>query len=239
MPPPLPRREKRAKLLQTDCTQGCDAMRRCFIFAAGTFYGLRERPVPGDLVIAADAGYRACRSAGIVPDLLLGDFDSMEAPPDFPNLLRVPVEKDDTDTMLAIKTALENDCEAIYLYGGTGGARLDHTLANLQSLLYLRRRGARGWMYDRDFLWTVIEDEELTVERTVDWGLLSVFCMGADASGVDEEGVQYPLRSAVLTAGFPLGVSNHILEPRARIAVRRGALAVGWQLPPVETLSFR
>lgn len=214
-------------------------MRRCFIFSAGTFYGLRERPVPGDLVIAADAGYRSCREAGITPDLLLGDFDSMDQPPDFPNVLRSPVEKDDTDTMLAVKTALDNGCKEIYLYGGTGGVRLDHTLANLQSLLYLRRRNARGWMYDRDFLWTVIENETLTVERTVEWGLLSAFCLGADASGVDEEGVQYPLKDAVLSAEFPLGVSNHILEPTARITVRKGALAVGWQLAPAETLSFR
>ena len=214
-------------------------MRRCFIFAAGTFYGLREQPAPGDLVIAADAGYRSCREAGITPDLLLGDFDSMDQPPDFPNVLRSPVEKDDTDTMLAVKTALDNGCKEIYLYGGTGGVRLDHTLANLQSLLYLRRRNARGWMYDRDFLWTVIENESLTVERTVEWGLLSVFCLGANASGVDEEGVQYPLKDAVLSAEFPLGVSNHILEPTARITVRKGALAVGWQLAPAETLSFR
>lgn len=208
-------------------------MKRCFLFAAGDFYGLRERPAPGDLVIAADAGYRACREAGIIPDLLLGDFDSMDQPADFANIIRSPVEKDDTDTMLAIKTALARDCREIYLYGGTGGARLDHTLANLQSLLYLRRRGARGWMYDRDFLWTVIENESLTVERTVEWGLLSVFCLGADASGIEETGVQYPLKDAELTAAFPLGVSNHILEPRARITVRQGALAVGWQLPPV------
>ena len=208
-------------------------MKRCFIFAAGDFYGLRERPAPGDLVIAADAGYRACREAGIIPDLLLGDFDSMDQPADFANIIRSPVEKDDTDTMLAIKTALARDCREIYLYGGTGGARLDHTLANLQSLRYLRRRGARGWMYDRDFLWTVIENESLTVERTVEWGLLSVFCLGADASGIEETGVQYPLKDAELTAAFPLGVSNHILEPRARITVRQGALAVGWQLPPV------
>lgn len=214
-------------------------MKRSFIFAAGTFYGLRERPAPGDLVIAADAGYQTCREVGITPDLLLGDFDSMEQPQDFANVLRSPVEKDDTDTMLAVKTALREGCKEIYLYGGTGGMRLDHTLANLQSLLFLRRRGARGWMYDRDFVWTVIENESLTVERTVEWGLLSAFCLGADASGVDEEGVQYPLRDAALTAEFPLGVSNHILEPQARITVRQGALAVGWQLPPVSSLYFR
>ena len=208
-------------------------MKRCFIFAAGTFYGLRERPAAGDAVIAADAGYRVCRELGIVPDLLVGDFDSMEAPADFARIRRVPVEKDDTDTMLAVKTALTWGCGEVYLYGGTGGSRLDHTLANLQSLLYLRRRGARGYLYDNDFLWTVIENESLTLRRTVEWGIFSAFCLGDRAEGIDETGFQYPLQDAVLTPEFPLGVSNHIVEPEATVTVRRGALAVGWQLEPL------
>lgn len=145
-------------------------MERCFIFAAGSFYGLRERPAPGDLVIAADAGYRACQREGIVPDLLLGDFDSMEPPEGFAQLLRLPVEKDDTDTLAAIRAGLERGCTDFRIYGGTGGKRLDHTLANLQSLLFLRRRGARGFLYDDDFIWTVIEDEATTIEKTVEDG---------------------------------------------------------------------
>lgn len=209
-------------------------MKRCFIFAAGTFYGLRRKPEePEDLVIAADAGYRTCRELGIVPDLLLGDFDSMEQPEDFANIHRSPVEKDDTDTMLAVKTGLEQGCGEFYLYGGTGGRRLDHTLANLQTLLYLRRRGARGYLYDNDFVWTVIENETIRVDKTVEWGLLSVFCLGDRAQGVTETGVQYPLQGAELTAEFPLGVSNHILEPVAMVGVETGALAVGWELEPL------
>ena len=212
--------------------KGRTLLRRCFVFSAGTFFGLRERPQPGDLVLAADAGYRICRQEGITPDLLLGDFDSMDQPADFDHVLRVPVEKDDTDTMLAVKTGLEHGCGEFYLYGGTGGKRLDHTLANLQTLLYLRRRGARGYLQDDDFVWTVIENESITVERTVAWGLLSVFCLGEPASGIDEEGVQYPLSGASLTAEFPLGISNHIIAPQARVTVRQGSLLVGWELPP-------
>ena len=139
-------------------------------------------------MLAADAGYLACRQAGVVPDLLLGDFDSMDQPEDFDRVRRMPVEKDDTDTMLAVKTGLEQGCGEFYLYGGTGGKRLDHTLANLQTLLYLRRRGARGYLYDNDFVWTAIENETLTVEQTVEWGLLSVFSLEGRAAGIDEAG---------------------------------------------------
>lgn len=205
-------------------------MKRCFIFAAGTFFGLRERPAEGDFVIAADAGYLTCRKCGIVPDLLLGDFDSMDAPADFSAVHRLPVEKDDTDTMAAIRLGLERGCVEFFLYGCTGGKRLDHTLANLQSLLYLRRHAARGFMYDDDFIWTVIENESITVEKTVEWGLLSVFCLGDRAEGVDETGLQYRLENGTLTADFPMGVSNHIVEEQAVVTVRKGALAVGWEL---------
>lgn len=205
-------------------------MKRCFIFAAGTFFGLRERPADGDLVIAADAGYRVCEQQNIKPDLLLGDFDSMELPAFSGEVCRLPVEKDDTDTMAAVKEGLARGCTEFFLYGGTGGKRLDHTLANLQTLLYLRRRGARGWMFDDDFVWTVIENESLNVPRETDWALLSLFGLGDRAEGITLQGVQYPLTDGVLTPEFPLGVSNHIMEETAHISVRQGVLAVGWQL---------
>lgn len=204
-------------------------MRECFVFGAGTLYDLPRLPEVGDYVIAADAGYRACRQLGIRPDVVLGDFDSMEAP-DFPNLLRSPVEKDDTDTGLALRHGLEQGCRTFRIYGGTGGERLDHTLANLQLLLWLRRQGARGYLYDRSFVYTAISDETLVVPKTVEWGLLSVFCLGTDARGVTLQGVQYPLDHAVLSAGFPLGVSNHILASEALVTVEHGELLVGWQL---------
>ncbi len=96
--------------------------------------------------------------------------------------------------------------------------------------------GARGFLYDDEFLWTVIENEAITVKKTVEWGLLSVFCIGDRAEGIDETGVQYPLSGATMTPDFPLGVSNHILESEARITVHRGALAIGWQLLPLDVV---
>ena len=206
-------------------------MSRCFIFAAGTFYGLRERPADGDLVIAADAGYRACQAAGIVPAVVLGDFDSMDAPEDGTELCRLPVKKDDTDTLAAVRLGLERGCTEFHIYGGTGGKRLDHTVANFQTLLFLRRQGGRGFLYDNDFVWTVLENESITVKKTVEWGLLSVFSLGDRAEGVTETGVQYPLTDGTLANGFPMGVSNHILEDEAAVSVRHGALLLGWELP--------
>ena len=81
-------------------------MDTCFIFGAGTFYGLYRKPRPGEYIIAADAGLRTCQQVGLTPDLLLGDFDSLGQVPDFPNLYQVPVEKDDTDTVLAARVGL-------------------------------------------------------------------------------------------------------------------------------------
>ena len=207
-------------------------MKRCIIFSAGTFYGLQRRPAPDDYVITADAGYLACLVAGVTPDLLLGDFDSLERPKDFPNDIRTaPVEKDETDTMLAVRAGLEQDCDTFYFYGATGGKRLDHTLANFQTLLWLRKQGARGYIYEEGFIWTVIENEPLEITRAAENAIVSVFCLGEDARGVTLEGLHYELDNAVLSADRPLGVSNQMEGTKARITVAEGALLVGWELP--------
>ena len=204
-----------------------------FIFSAGSFYGLRHRPQEWDLIIAADAGYLNCRAAGLTPHLILGDFDSMDVPETDLPIQRLPVEKDDTDTMAAVKVALNHGCKAIHIYGGTGGKRLDHTLYNFHTLLHIRRHGAVGYLHDDDFLWTVIENETLELKREVDWGIVSVFPLFERAEGVDEEGLQYPLDHAVLTVQDPIGVSNHFVAETALITVRKGPLIVGWELPPL------
>ena len=209
-------------------------MKRCIIFSAGTFFGLRQRPVPDDFVIAADAGYLACLVAGVTPDLLLGDFDSLERPKDFENILSAPREKDDTDTMLAVRAGLERGCDTFYFYGATGGKRLDHTLANLQTLLWLRRQGARGYIYGDDFIWTVIENESITIHKTVEEGIVSVFCMDGPAHGVTETGLRYTLTDADLAMDQPIGVSNQMAGETAEVSVREGVLLVGWELPPLK-----
>ena len=130
----------------------------CYIFGAGDFDGLEERPGAEDYVIAADGGYTACRRAGVEPQLLLGDFDSLAEVPALPHVERVPVEKDDTDMILAVKRGLERGETLFHLYGGMGGQRTDHTVANLQALLYLADHGAEGWLHGRGERWTAIRD---------------------------------------------------------------------------------
>ena len=204
-------------------------MERCFIFAAGTLFELHERPEKGDLVIAADAGYRYCLQEKIDPDLIMGDFDSMEQPANG-TVLKFPVEKDDTDTMLAVREGLKRGCSSFYIYGGTGGKRLDHTLSNLQTLAFIRKNGAHGYLYDDHFVYTVLENETFTIKKTVEWGLLSLFSMGRTAETVCIEGVQYPAKGLTLGCDFPIGCSNHILEDKAVISVGEGPLLVGWEL---------
>lgn len=198
----------------------------CYIFGAGEMSALPCGPQPGDYVIAADGGWNDCRDAGLVPDLLLGDFDSLAELPSGVAVERHPVEKDDTDMMLAIKRGLALGHKEFYLYGGMGGQRTDHTIANLQALLYLAGRGARGWLYGRGEVYTAICNSSILFPAR-ERGILSVFCLGAAARGVTIRGAQYEVSDAALTADFPLGVSNHFVGKEVEISVCDGSLLIG------------
>lgn len=118
-------------------------MPTCYVVGAGDFTPRGFAPGPGDLVLAADGGYRALYSLGYTPDLLLGDFDSLgdvPLPADLP-VLRFPVRKDDTDAGLALRHGLDLGFRDFALYGCAGG-RVDHLLANFQSMARVSRLGA-------------------------------------------------------------------------------------------------
>ena len=100
------------------------------------------------------------------------------------------------------------------------------TIANFQALLYLARRGARGWLYGQGERYTAISGDSITFPAR-ERGILSVFCLGADAKDVSILGGQYPLHHAVLTADFPLGVSNHFVGQPITVSVREGSLLIG------------
>lgn len=214
-------------------------MPTCYIVGAGDFTPRGFAPVPGDLVLAADGGYRALYSLGYTPDLLLGDFDSLgdlRLPPDLP-VLRFPARKDDTDTGLALRHGLDRGFRDFALYGCAGG-RVDHLLANLQSMARVSRLGATIRLaapeYDAWALTGPAPDASapgpaatLTLPDRPGGTLVSVFCHGDRAEGVTLTGLSYPLDGADLTGDFPLGVSNRRLEGQpATVSVRRGTLLI-------------
>jgi thiamine pyrophosphokinase len=196
---------------------------KCVIFCAAEFDGLVQPVEQQDLVIAADGGLRHTQALGIQPQVILGDFDSLGY---VPRGARVhPVEKDDTDSMLAIRLGLERGCRLFYLYGAMDGPRLDHTLANLQALRFLARRGCRGYLVGRDQIATAFTG---TLELPSDArGNLSLFSFGEDVT-VTIRGLQYTLEGGLLGSDFPLGVSNHFVGEKACIEAKNGILTAVW-----------
>ncbi len=197
-------------------------MKTCVIFCAAGFDGLAE-PIDHATVIAADGGLVHTTALGLTPQVILGDFDSLGYVPEGANVF--PVEKDDTDAMLAVKKGLALGCDRFLLYGSLDGPRLDHTVANFQALQYLADRGATGYLIGKDHIVTLVKDGEIAFPATAE-GMISVFCMGKDAGGVTISGLQYSLEKGTLSAGFPLGVSNHFIGQAAKISVIDGSLLV-------------
>jgi len=181
----------------------------------------------GALVIAADGGLAHLERRGLRADLIVGDFDSLGRVPEGANVIRHPVEKDDTDMMLAVKAGLARGCRRFLLYGGLGG-RLDHAYANLQTLVWLAGHGAQGWLLGDGLAVSAVRNGRLEFDAAHQ-GTISVFCPDGEARGVDLTGLHYPLRDAVLTSGFPLGVSNRFTGQPAAVSVREGTLLVMWE----------
>ena len=200
-------------------------MGKCIIFCAAEFDRLLECVAESDYVIAADGGLRHVQALGLKPQAVLGDFDSLGYRPQDARVF--PVEKDDTDSMLAVRLGLERGYREFLLYGSLDGPRLDHTVANFQTLQFLADQGARGYLVGADYLVTVLRHGRIHFPAGCQ-GTISIFCMGADAKGVTLRGLHYPLENGILTAGFPLGVSNHFTGKEAEISVEEGSLLILW-----------
>ena len=200
-------------------------MGTCVIFCAAEFDSLICPITEEDHVIAADGGLRHTEKLQILPSDVLGDFDSLGYVPEGANVF--PVEKDDTDAMLAVRRGLELGYRNFLIYGGLDGPRLDHTVANFQTLHFLADHGAVGILVGQNCLATVIRQGILRFPAGCK-GTVSVFCSGPDAGGVDLKGLYYPLENGSLSSSFPLGVSNHFTGEQALIRVRDGALLVIW-----------
>ena len=180
---------------------------------------------PDDFLIAADSGYKALQSAGITPDLLIGDFDSLEEVPEDIPLIRLPVEKDDTDTAYCVKEALERGYRKILIFGALGGERFSHAIANLQLLKYIRDNGAAAMLKQGRTRVQMLVNEESIYFPPGRSAEISLFAYGQDTC-VTLRGLKYSGDYITLSPGYPLGVSNSLTGEEAVVEVHEGALLV-------------
>lgn len=199
-------------------------MNRCVILGGAEIRNqalVKNLMKPNDYIVACDCGYRHCIALGVTPNLICGDFDSHPNPMVDTETIVLPREKDDTDSVYAVKTALMRGYRDFLLLGMVGG-RLDHTLGNLSVLEYLESVGAHGLIVDDYGTIELVSDR-----RTVEPGCLyfSLLAVGGDASGVYIRNAKYPLKDAVIRGTYQYGVSNELLVGQeCSVSVKQGKL---------------
>ena len=202
-----------------------------FIYTGGTVFDeyVSEKPEKGDLVIAADAGYLTAKKMGITPAILLGDFDTLgeENIPDGIECLRVPAEKNETDTQLAVRVAIERGAGEIVIVGGLGG-RIDHTLSTLAILEDL-------WERKNDRIFAILTDGKNRVRFLRNSGTIlprsqyrffSLIAADETVKGITLEGCKYPLKNGRISRRNQWAVSNEITGNCALIEIGRGGVWV-------------
>lgn len=200
-------------------------MKTCYIFGAALGSPESFNPSADDLIIAADAGYLALEKLNVTPHITVGDFDSLKNPPTDTEIIKHPVRKNDTDTLLAVKIGLDKGYKRFCLYGCAGG-RLDHTLANLQTLSFIASNKACGYLKGEDFTATALKDSSLEFSSEKK-GNISVFS-ATDECEISIDGLLYTLDHSRITYNFPLGVSNEFIGKKSKITVHSGTAIILW-----------
>lgn len=200
---------------------------KAFIYIGGGINkdGITERPDKDDLILAADAGYFNAREMGVKPHVVLGDFDSMDETglPHGIERIRVPSEKDETDTQLALSYALQKGATDVVFIGGLDG-RMDHALSNLLLLEALDAKFVHAIITDGNNRVRFLRNNSTLLARS-QFRYFSLLAADEKVKGVTIEGGKYPLHKATLTRKNPsLGVSNEITGNCAFIDVRRGGV---------------
>ena len=207
----------------------------CIIIGAGdlTVGSLPYNP-DTDYVIAADGGLMYCGVLELEPDLILGDFDSLDGEyteavesirEQLPEkVVTLPVEKDDTDMLAAVKYGLKLGYRSFRLYGANGG-RLEHTIANIQVLKYLKEHGAVGYIMDGTGMILLAQNETISFRDTMD-GYVNIFSLNEKAHGVTIRGLKYELEDVTLTNALPLGISNEFIGVPSEVSVKDGTLLI-------------
>lgn len=202
-------------------------MKRWVIIGAADindYSALRKKLQSDDFIVCADGGQRHLDGLGVSADLYLGDFDSSQKPLTETETLVFSVEKDDTDTLAALKEGLKRGIKDFLILGGTGG-RMDHTFANIQTLMYAEKHGASAALADDNNFAFILKNDTAFIEKNVD-EKVSVFAFDSSVSGVTLEGFHYPLKNANLFSHYPIGVSNYIESEQGKITVKKGTLLI-------------
>ena len=203
-------------------------MRRCVIIGGasiGDYDAVCRWLRPDDYVIYCDCGLRHMDGFGVEPDLIVGDFDSYSNPEYDTETIVLPCEKDDTDTVFAVKEALRRGFEDFLLIGVVG-ERLDHTLGNVSILLMLDSAGKKGIIID-DYSEMEIVSDRCEKPCIIDdsYAYFSLLNISGKASGVTIRGAKYPLEDAEITCEYQYGVSNEALPGcTAEVIVGEGKL---------------
>ncbi|MCR4601147.1 MAG: thiamine diphosphokinase [Clostridia bacterium] len=199
---------------------------RCIIFS-----GAPECYVPSGLdaeqavVIACDRGYAHAKEAGFRVDIVLGDFDSYDGSIEGETeVIRLPAEKDDTDTHYAVRLAIERGLTDITILGAVG-ARLDHELANVQTCVYAAREKALCRIVDEHHEMFSLYCASRRIPRD-SWKWLSVFAIDREIGGVTLRGLKYEIENEKLYNYFPRGVSNEFVADTAEVDVANGTMLV-------------
>jgi len=204
---------------------------RAIIFANGVLSdpaAARAAIQPGDRLIAADGGLHHLQTLGLVPDVLIGDLDSVE-PGEVEDVRRAdvrveqfPVRKDKTDLELAVRLAQAEGAGDIFIFGALGG-RWDQTLANLLLLAHEDFRPVRIRLVDGAQQIYLIQGSASIEGEPGD--TVSLISLQGDARGVTTDGLEYPLLDGRLPFGSTLGISNVLLGEQASVSVQDGLVA--------------
>ena len=203
------------------------------IFAGGTLRpgkAVQAAIASADLVIAADSGAAHALQHGCTPAIIVGDFDSLDPltaqqlQEQGTRVLSVPVEKDETDSELAIQTAIGQGASAITILGWLGGERFDHTMANILLLAGFETVPIR-LVDGPSVCWLLRGPGQASIVGQVD-DLLSLLPLTSDATGVRTSGLYYPLHGETLRFGKPRGVSNALTQEQAEVSLEGGLLLI-------------
>lgn len=184
-------------------------------------------------VVVADGGLKFLLKNGMLPDFFVGDLDSVELEGDLKDILKdipkeiVPAEKDDTDMALAVAKAYEKGYRNILLYGGCGGARISHTLANIQMMSFYAKKGCSLQMLGDGVRLEILHNASKTLSAAMK-GSISVICLSDIAEGVTIQGLKYEYTGA-LTSDRTLGVSNSFVGKDAMVSVENGTLLLVYE----------